>query len=191
MKTKIMVLMLISFFVCPIWSHAAYVIHLKSGGRFVTPQYWVEDNKMICFFVSGGTMGIEKNMVRQIEKSSVEPEYFYEAKKPTSPPVTKDKSSTTAVKEAAKKEDAETEKTSSDPKKDSAITNEFQQLQNNFAGRHRLSIDDLNTLKSDLIAFSNKISAQNLEDEYAEEFTLANDMKFHVNNLIIIKKRQQ
>jgi hypothetical protein len=64
-----MVLMLISFFVCPIWSHAAYVIHLKSGGRFVTPQYWVEDNKMICFFVSGGTMGIEKDTVKSIEKS--------------------------------------------------------------------------------------------------------------------------
>lgn len=66
--------MLISFFVCPIWSHAAYVIHLKSGGRFVTPQYWVEDNKMICFFVSGGTMGIEKNTVKAIEKSKFDDE---------------------------------------------------------------------------------------------------------------------
>lgn len=182
--------MLISFFVCPIGSHAAYIIHLKSGGRFVTPQYWVEDNKMICFFVSGGTMGIEKDSVRQIEKSSVEPEYFYEAKKSTSPPVTEAKSSVTAVKGEVKKEDAKTEP-SSDPNKDPAITNEFQQLQNNFAGRHRLSIDELNTLKNGLIAFSNKISAQKLEDDFAEEFTLANDMKFHVNNLIIIKKRQQ
>lgn len=74
MKTKIMVLMLISFFVCPIGSHAAYIIHLKSGGRFVTPQYWVEDNKMICFFVSGGTMGIEKNTVKAIEKSKFDDE---------------------------------------------------------------------------------------------------------------------
>lgn len=69
MKTKIMVLMLISFFVCPIWSHAAHVIHLKSGGRFVTPQYWEERSGMIFFFVSGGTMGIEKNTVKNIEKT--------------------------------------------------------------------------------------------------------------------------
>lgn len=75
MKTKIMVLMLISFFVCPIWSHAAHVIHLKSGGRFVTPQYWEERSGMIFFFVSGGTMGIEKNTVKNIEKTKLDDEY--------------------------------------------------------------------------------------------------------------------
>jgi len=79
-----MVLMLISFFVCPIWSHAAYVIHLKSGGRFVTPQYWVEDNKMICFFVSGGTMGIEKNTVKSIEKSKIDDDQPFHSEKAAS-----------------------------------------------------------------------------------------------------------
>lgn len=69
MKIKMIALMLISFFVCPIWSHAAYIIHLKNGGRFVTPQYWVENGKMIYFFVSNGTMGIEKNLVKSIQRS--------------------------------------------------------------------------------------------------------------------------
>lgn len=69
MKTKMMVLMLISFFVCPIGSHAAYIIHLKTGGRFVTPQYWEDKGGMITFFVAGGTMGIEKNAVKTIKKS--------------------------------------------------------------------------------------------------------------------------
>ncbi len=69
MKTKIMLLMLISFFVCPIGSHAAYIIHLKTGGQFVTPQYWEDKGGMITFFVAGGTMGIEKNTVKAIKQS--------------------------------------------------------------------------------------------------------------------------
>ena len=189
-KITIITLMLISFCAYPTLSHADYIIHLKHGGQFMTPKYWADDDQ-IHFFVRGGTMGIEKDSVQQIEKSTVEAEYVYETKKSSGPPVTEDKSSATAVKGEAKKEDAKTEKPSSDPNKDPAITNEFQQLQKNFAGRHRLSIDELNTLKSDLIAFSNKISAQKLEDNFAEEFTLANDMSFHVNNLLIIKKRQR
>jgi hypothetical protein len=69
MKTKMIVLMLISFFVCPIGSHAAYIIHLKTGGQFVTPQYWEDKGGMITFFVAGGTMGIEKNTVQAIKRS--------------------------------------------------------------------------------------------------------------------------
>lgn len=189
-KITIITLMLISFCAYPTLSHADYIIHLKHGGQFMTPKYWTDDGQ-IQFFVRGGTMGIERDTVLKIEKSTVKAEYINETKKPSGPPVTEDKSSATAVKGEAKKEDAKTEKPSSDPNKDPAITNEFQQLQKNFAGRHRLSIDELNTLKSDLTAFSNKISAQKLEDDFAEEFTLANDMRFHVNNLLIIKKRQQ
>jgi len=68
------VLMLISFFVCPIGSHAAYIIHLKTGGRFVTPQYWEDKGGMITFFVAGGTMGIEKNTVKSIERSKFDDE---------------------------------------------------------------------------------------------------------------------
>ncbi len=75
MKTKIMVLMLISFFVCPIWSHADYIIHLKHGGQFITPKYWAEDGQ-IHFFVRGGTMGIERGMVKAIEKSSIDDNHY-------------------------------------------------------------------------------------------------------------------
>lgn len=64
--------MLISFFVWPVGSHAAYILHLKSGGQFVTPQYWEEKGGMIFFFVSGGTMGIEKNTVKAIERTKLD-----------------------------------------------------------------------------------------------------------------------
>jgi len=64
--------LLISFAACPIMSHADYIIHLKHGGRFVTPQYWEEKGGMIFFFVGGGTMGIEKNSVKSIERMKLD-----------------------------------------------------------------------------------------------------------------------
>jgi len=61
---------LISFFAFPLLSHASYIIHLKGGGQFITSKYWEEDGQ-IKFFVSGGTMGIDKDTVRAIEKSKI------------------------------------------------------------------------------------------------------------------------
>ena len=61
---------LISFFAFPLLSHASYIIHLKGGGQFITSKYWKEDGQ-IKFFVSGGTMGIDKDTVRAIEKSKI------------------------------------------------------------------------------------------------------------------------
>ena len=51
----------------PAGSDASYIIHLKNGGRFLTPQYW-EENNYVNFYVVGGTMGIEKNSVKKIRK---------------------------------------------------------------------------------------------------------------------------
>ncbi len=70
-KIILLALILISFFAFPLFSHASYIIHLKGGGRFITPKYWEEDGQ-ITFFVSGGTMGIEKDTVRSIEKSKID-----------------------------------------------------------------------------------------------------------------------
>ncbi|KAF0157565.1 MAG: Uncharacterized protein FD159_1379 [Syntrophaceae bacterium] len=61
---------LISFFAFPLFSHASYIIHLKGGGQFITSKYWEEDGQ-ITFFVRGGTMGIEKDTVKVIEKSKI------------------------------------------------------------------------------------------------------------------------
>ena len=70
-KITIIALMLISFFACPLWSHADYIIHLKHGGQFMTPKYWTDDGQ-IQFFVRGGTMGIERDTVKAIEKSIID-----------------------------------------------------------------------------------------------------------------------
>jgi hypothetical protein len=47
--------------------HEGYVIHLKTGGRFLTPKYW-EENQEIKFYIAGGVMGVENRSVSKIEK---------------------------------------------------------------------------------------------------------------------------
>jgi hypothetical protein len=64
---------LISVLAFPLLSYASYIIHLKGGGQYITTKYWEEDDQ-IKFFVSGGTMGIDKDTVRKIEKSNLAPD---------------------------------------------------------------------------------------------------------------------
>jgi hypothetical protein len=72
-KIILSVLILISVFAFPLLSYASYIIHLKGGGQYITTKYWEEDDQ-IKFFVSGGTMGIDKDAVRKIEKSNLAPD---------------------------------------------------------------------------------------------------------------------
>jgi hypothetical protein len=72
-KIILSVLILISVFSFPLLSYASYIIHLKGGGQYITTKYWEEDGQ-INFFVSGGTMGIDKDTVRKIEKSNLAPD---------------------------------------------------------------------------------------------------------------------
>ena len=47
----------------------------------MTPHYWEEDN-YVKFYIVGGMMGIEKNTVGKIEKSTVDVGEVYEVKTP-------------------------------------------------------------------------------------------------------------
>lgn len=69
----------------PAVSHADYDIHLKSGGHFSTPMYW-EGHHEIKFYVRGGVMGVEKNSVRKIERSTTDLDGIYEVKMPEKHP---------------------------------------------------------------------------------------------------------
>jgi len=52
--------------ICPTVCYASYVIHLKDGRAFATEQY-VEEGDQIKFKRYGGIIGIEKDLVREIE----------------------------------------------------------------------------------------------------------------------------
>jgi len=87
---------ILSGLIVPAIGESVYEIHLKNGGQISTPLYW-EENQEFRFYVSGGVMGIEKDMVKRIKKCTIDrtkvsedktsPEKtFVEAEKDLSPP---------------------------------------------------------------------------------------------------------
>ena len=71
-KIVLLLIMLLIPLLFPTLGDASYVIHLKNGGKFMTPHYWEKDN-YVTFYIVGGTMGIEKKSVRKIEKLPTDP----------------------------------------------------------------------------------------------------------------------
>ena len=55
------------FIVYPSICFSSYIIHLKDGREFVTDRYW-EEGEQIKFNRYGGVIGIEKDLVKEIEE---------------------------------------------------------------------------------------------------------------------------
>jgi hypothetical protein len=49
-------------------AEAAYLIHLRNGGQFLTGLYW-EEGSTVKFYTNDGMMGVEKSAVWKIEKT--------------------------------------------------------------------------------------------------------------------------
>jgi len=60
----------ITVLILPVAADAACLIRLESGGRIWTPLCWEEGGEM-KFYVGDGIVGVEKNMVRHIEKTAM------------------------------------------------------------------------------------------------------------------------
>ena len=54
------------FILCPAFSFSSYIIHLKDGREFATEQY-SEEGDQIKFKRYGGVIGIQKDLIREIE----------------------------------------------------------------------------------------------------------------------------
>ena len=54
-----------------------------------------------------------------------------------------------------------------------------------------MSIDELNDLKNDLTVLGDKIVSSRLENDFLEESNKIVDMRFFVNDLLIIKSRNR
>ncbi|MBU4185417.1 MAG: hypothetical protein L6263_03960 [Desulfobacteraceae bacterium] len=70
MKNYIAVIITIIFLICPSVCFSSYLIELKNGSKFITYQYWKEGSQ-IKFYYSGGVVGIEKDLVREIRESDL------------------------------------------------------------------------------------------------------------------------
>lgn len=65
----------------PAIGDSAYRIHLRSGGRISTSQYW-EEKQELKFYAGGGVVGIEKGMVKRIEKCTIDGTKVYASQIP-------------------------------------------------------------------------------------------------------------
>jgi hypothetical protein len=75
----------ISVLFLPVVTDAACLIRLESGGRIWTPHCWEEGGEL-KFCVGEGVAGVEKNMVRHIEKTAMTSGVVYEAPSPARAP---------------------------------------------------------------------------------------------------------
>jgi len=73
MKKSILITIILYFLVLafPATGDAAYLIRLKDGGEFKTLRYWSEGDQ-IKFYVYDGVVGIQKDSIRKIEKTTSE-----------------------------------------------------------------------------------------------------------------------
>jgi hypothetical protein len=181
-KAILLFLMLLISPLLPAVSDASYIIHLKNGGRFLTPQYWEEDN-YVNFYIVGGMMGIEKNSVRKIERSTLDLDGVYEVTKPEKRPAqVEPKASVPGVPE---KEERVTAK--DDAKKDPAILREFKALQKRFESRNSMTINELKDLRNNLTVLRDKIVSNKKEDDFHEEADNISYMIYLTNDSIIKK----
>ena len=68
MKKILAAIIAVAFVMHPAVCVAAYIIHLKNGREFVTKQYW-EEGEQIKFKRYGGIIGIQKDLVKNIEEA--------------------------------------------------------------------------------------------------------------------------
>jgi hypothetical protein len=170
---------------------SAYIIHLKNGGRFLTPLYW-EEKHHVWFYVTGGTMGIGKDTVRKIEQSAVDAAEFSEVKTPEKRPAQGDpKASVSSAPQADAPKKDKKEDTKDDPKKDPNVMQDLNRLEKRFASLHALTIAELTDLKNDLTVLRDTLMSNYPEEEYRNEVTKVRDMRFSTNAVLVKKSKKR
>jgi hypothetical protein len=182
-KLILLIILIFSTLIVPAAGHCDYAIHLKNGGRFLTPRYWEQDQE-IKFYIAGGVMGIEKNSVRKIERSTIDLDGIYEVKRPEKRPAQAEPEA--SMPGIPGKEGKELAK--DDAKKDATIMGEFKALEKRFESRKNMSIDELSELKNELTVLRNIIVSSQSEEDYREEISKINDMRFLLTDHILLRK---
>ena len=189
-KQTLSLLLVIAWLIIPAAGRCDYAIHLKNGGRFLTPQYW-QENQMIKFYIPGGVMGIEKQSVLKIDKI-VDP-FRREAAMRATAPGGKPAPEAPAEAPAAEKQPALEKKAAAadDANKDPVILGEFKALEKRFESRKEMTVAELTSLKNDLTALRDKIVTGRLKYAFLEEVNKLADMRFFTNDLLLIKSRNK
>lgn len=200
MKILAPIIVIIVFLIYPSVGFSYYYIHLKNGRGFETYKYWEEDGQ-IKFYIYDGIVGIERKEIDRFERREEETDDYMGTtlenigKKalPPSSSVTgkapEPGKSTVGFEPKPSMSNAPKIDKKEDTKKDPDIMREFNKLEKKFESRKSMTIDELKNLKNDLIALRGKIVSSRLEADFHEEDAKIADMKFFINDLLIIKSR--
>jgi len=182
MKNYIAAITTIVFLICPSICFSSCLIEFKNGSTFITNHYW-EEGSQIKFYYSGGVVGIEKDLVRKIEKTDL----VYEEK--TAFP--QKKSETASVKTepeaGAKTKGAGAAGTAE--KKDDLFMEEFNALEKKFKNISRMTTPELYNFAKELTSFRDKVHKSRLGHVYVNQIYAIYSMGDEIE--AAIKRRSQ
>jgi hypothetical protein len=176
----------IVFWCAPCFS--AYLIELKSGAQFITGDYWEEDQK-IWFNQSGGFVGVEKQLVKEIRESDIA-DLIREAAsnqsplRETGPVAGKAASVPKHPQEAPPAQISSLPPPAAAPTKDAEIEKEFDSLKHRVTNADPLEKPELITLAKDMTAFRNRVLKKNLGHVYTDRLLELSGMFDRIEKLI-------
>jgi len=168
--------------------HAGYLIELNSGAKFVTSQYW-QENDQVWFQQANGLVAVAKNQVKTIQKSEVQEPIRTKESTPNRNPGNTDQSIDRAPAAIPKQEGKDTQTvpgSASAPefRKDAGIEGEFASLKQRVKIATDLETTVLYRLASDMTAFRNKVLTKNLGHIYSDQLLELNGMLDTIENII-------
>ncbi len=180
MKHFFQAIVIIGLLILPCKGFSYYQIYLKNGSQFETNLYW-EEGGQIKFYTRQGIVGIPKNSVDKIKKSPLRPEETSEIKKQPK--------KLQETRADSPKADASETNRKGDFKKDSPFPEDIKRLEKRFELRKNMTVEELDHFKNELTLLRDKISSDSSAEFFSEEITKLSDMRFFINDLIIIKSR--
>ena len=160
----------------------AYIIHLKDGREIVTDQY-LDDGDQIKLQLYGGTIGIQKDQILNIEeidkppdkrkkivvKSKVDREEEATSEKEDKTPPDEGKKHENPKKKEASEQGEKSEK--KEKKEKNALLKEFDALKKRFRHLESMSKKEILRFDKDLTQLRNKIIKAGLAGPYADELS--------------------
>ena len=160
----------------------AYIIHLKDGREIVTDQY-LDDGDRIKLHLYGGTIGIQKDQILNIEetdrppdkrkkivvKSKADGEEKATSEKEDKRPPDEGKKHENPKKKEASEQGEKSEK--KEKKEKNALLKEFDALKKRFRHLESMSKKEILRFDKDLTQLRNKIIRAGLAGPYADQLS--------------------
>jgi|GEM_PF-3358314 hypothetical protein len=171
---------------------SAYLIEFKTGAKFITANYW-EADRHVWFNQSGGLVGVEKHLVKEIRESGFS-NPIQETESETHPDpdtgrMAKKSPSAGESKKANIRQNPSGPASIGDTVKNDGIRKTFAGLKQRVTDAPLLEKTELVELAKDMTAFRNRVLAKNLGHIYTDQLLELSGM-FDTLEEIITSKNQ-